>query len=259
MDEIDEDHPQEKVEASSSQPARSMRAAAQSRHAKKGGKGAKGAANLLKTGTSSKASSYQDGTLGPKGGSGGDAQFDGQSEWSGTADALDQFINGADPAVRMEAMKVRLAATMDRYAFFNNTRLGFSRLSAQQNRSLEFDIRCRSGAALRTRFQRGVPEVKRLLNGQKVQHTEHGTVHQRLRMIDTFVRKENVRTNPDSPPPVKKISHIRESLNTELPSYSDLMSGKVGSTAGEPVLATTCGIPASSKQPLGMSKSSPVI
>merc|ERR1719313_1697214 len=92
--------------------------------------------------------------------------------------------------------------------------MGFSHLTALQNRKLEFDIRCRTGSSLQSRILRGVPEAKRLLNGQKVQHMEKGTVHQRLRVIDQFVRKENVRSNPDSPPPVRKINQLRQKLST---------------------------------------------
>lgn len=208
--------------------------------------------NSLSSNPGGKASSSQAGNAGS------DAQFDGQ--WDGSADALDQFVNGSDPAVQLEAMKVRLASTMDRYAFFNNARLGFSQLTAKQNRNLEFDIRCRSGNALKGRFKRGVPEVKRLLNGNKVHHMEKGTVHQRLKMIDQFVHKENVRVNSDSPPPVRTIPRIRSNLSTELPSYSDIITGKgqKGQKSADPVLATTFGVPPQ-KVPLSGCYSSPTL
>lgn len=211
-----------------------------------------GAVNVLKRGTGSisdeASSSHVESS---------DTQFDESAKWDGSSDALDNLINGSDPHARMEAVKIRLASTMDRYAFFNNSRIGFSTLTATQNRKLEFDIRCRTGRSLQSRILRGVPEAKRLLNGNKVQHMEKGTVHQRLRMIDTFVHKENARANPESPPPVKKINQIRQSLSTELPGYADIIAGR-GAVASEPVLATTCGVPVGI-QILGMSKSGPAL
>eukprot|EP00746_Dinoflagellata_sp_MGD_P165405 gnl/MRDRNA2_/MRDRNA2_94652_c0_seq1.p1 gnl/MRDRNA2_/MRDRNA2_94652_c0~~gnl/MRDRNA2_/MRDRNA2_94652_c0_seq1.p1 ORF type:complete len:258 (+),score=65.06 gnl/MRDRNA2_/MRDRNA2_94652_c0_seq1:71-844(+) len=254
MDEIDEEPQEVAAPVQESQPEKSMAEAAK-RHRKsvakkqkdkRQSKQATDAARLLKEGTKSSGSADQE----------SNAQFDGQFAWDGSSDALDELINSSDPTARMEAVKIRLASTMDRYAFFNNTRMGFSTLTASQNRKLEFDIRCRTGSSLQSRILRGVPEAKRLLNGQKVQHMEKGTVHQRLRMIDTFCHKENVRSNPESPPRVRKLPQMRQSLSTELPSYADIIEGKVGSSSGDPILATTCGVP---PQKLGLSKSSPAL